>query len=242
MNAFKNKLYNHQIKPSANAWERIEADLDKGKVRRLPLNVRWAAAAMFVFAVSGAITWKVMQKPVNQNFVKNENKILPQPKIENTAPVVPQVQKESVVSTEQKTINQTPTPNQFIFLQKEKIEKNNVVEVKQTVFPNTNMTPILEQKNIFFEKRNTESVAFLNQNTWRYLDINPKNIEIPRIQTIEDEEEEDDTIVFGPLNLPKIRNEKGDSTFTERVLAFGEQKAKQVVSRAFKPVIKRFRK
>lgn len=242
MNTFKNKLYNHQIKPSKNAWERIEADLDKGKVRRLPLNARWAAAAMFIFAISGAITWKVMQKPVNQDFVKNENKILPQPSVENNVPIVLQEQKETVVSTEQKTIKQAPIPNQFVFLPKEKIETNNVVQVKEMVLPNANITPILENRNVVIEKRNAESIAFLNKNDWKYLEINPKNVEIPRVQSIEDEVEEDEVIVLGPLNLPKIRSEKGDSTFTERVLALGEQKAKQAVSRAFKPVLKRFRK
>ncbi len=243
MNAFKNKLYNHQIKPSANAWERIEADLDKGKVRRLPLNIRWAAAAVFIFASSGVITWKFLQKPVNQEFAKIENPNSILPKVEIPSVIVPQEPKEEVVINEQKTIKQTPISNQFVFLQKEKIEKNNVVQVKENILPKTNPTPILEKKNIFIEKRNTENIAFLDKNTWKYLEINPKNVEIQKIPlTFDEYDYEEEIIVFGPLNLPKIRSEKSDSTFTERVLALGEQKAKQVVSRAFKPVLKRFRK
>jgi hypothetical protein len=234
MNAFKNKLYHHEIKPSPKGWERIEADLDKGKIRQMPINLRWAAAAMFVFAISGAVTWKYLQKPDGQEVVQVQSldntpkEVLPITKPTPTvveAPVLPNVEKPSAVKP--------------VFAPTHRQNEENVAQIQEFYQP---INPIIVEKlNLPTEKRNLENVAFLNQKKMNDLPINLKKVEISRIQDDDDDADNSESVADNPLSLPKLLSPKNDSTFTERVLAFGQQKAKQVVSRAFKPVLKRFK-
>ncbi len=238
MNAFKNKLYHHEIKPSPKGWERIEADLDKGKIHRMPINLRWAAAAMFVFAISGAVTWRYLQKPDGQEVAQ----------VKKTDFTIPNTEKETLPNaTPSTSVVQIPvTPNtekpalvKPIFVPKQKVNEQNLVQHQEVLKTNTPLT--VEKINIPMEKRSLENIAFLNQKNWNYLPIASKNVEIARIQDDDDDTNSDESVASNGLTLPKLLSPKSDSTFTERVLAYGQQKAKQVVSRAFKPVLKRFK-
>jgi hypothetical protein len=231
MNHIKNKLQNHEIKPSKMAWDRIEAELDKDKVRIVPMNVRWAAAAMLLVAVTGIIAYNTSQKVDNQGIVNSEVKKVVPTNVPNN--VVPNIVKTEVTSTDKK---QSLEQNIKMIVPKDKVENkkenNNLVQT-----PLENTTNTIEEKKNKAVRFQLESPNILAQKEWKFLEIKTKNIDIQRVS--EDDEEEE--VVYDNLRLPKILNRTGgDSTLTERIITLGQTKAKQVVAKAFQPVLKRF--
>ena len=230
MNHIKNKLQNHEIKPSKMAWERIEAELDKGKVRVLPFDIRWAAAAMFLVAATGVITYNTLQNADNQLVVNikntNEDKSINISKEETKQEIV----QNRVVEQEKK-----PSTKKSISPVIYKSEPQNIVQdvvqipqILQTETPSKTPRILLENAN---------TIAKVD---WKFLDIKTKNVDIQRISE-DDEDTEDDNVVFQNRNFPRIlKQTEGDSTLTEKIISFGQMKAKQVVSKAFRPVLKRF--
>lgn len=232
MNYIKNKLQNHEIKPSKMAWERIEAELDKDKVRVLPTSVRWAAAAMVLVAVTGIIAYDTSQKVDNQGVVNSEIKKTEPISTPNTVtPISPKVE---TAETEKsyKLEQNTNTVIQKYKLETAK-ENNNFVQTPLQI-----PTYIKEEKKNTTARPQLESPNTIAKNEWKYLEIKTQNIDIQRINEDDEEDMADDN-----LTLPNLLNRaEGDSTLTEKIINFGQIKAKQVVAKAFRPVLKRFNK
>ncbi len=232
MNYIKNKLQNHEIKPSKMAWERIEAELDKDKVRVLPTSVRWAAAAMILVAVTGIIAYNTSQKTDNQGVVNSEIKKVEPISTPNTVtPISPKL--ETVATEKRYKLEQ----NTNTAVQKYKLE---------TVKENNNLVQIPLQIPTYSKevKQNTTRPLLENLNTiakseYKFLEIKTKSVDIQRVS---DEDDKEDVADNNPV-LPDFLNQtKGDSTLTEKIINFGQMKAKQVVAKAFRPVLKRFNK
>jgi hypothetical protein len=231
MNYIKNKLQNHEIKPSKMAWERIEAELDKEKIRVLPMNIRWAAAAMLLVAVTGIIAYNTSQKVDNQGVVNSEVKKIESKSVPTNT--VSNIVKTEVTSTDKK---QSLEQNIKIIAPKYKVESkkenSNLVQI-----PLENTTNTIEEKKNKAVRFQLENLNELAQKQWKYLEIKTKNIDIQRVREEEDEEE----VAYDNLTLPKILNRtESDSTLTEKIITFGQLKAKQVVAKAFQPVLRRF--
>jgi hypothetical protein len=231
MNYIKNKLQNHEIKPSKMAWESIEAELDKEKIRVLPMNIRWAAAAMLLVAVTGIIAYNTSQKVDNQGVVNSEVKKIESKSVPTNT--VSNIVKTEVTSTDKK---QSLEQNIKIIAPKYKVESkkenSNLVQI-----PLENTTNTIEEKKNKAVRFQLENLNELAQKQWKYLEIKTKNIDIQRVREEEDEEE----VAYDNLTLPKILNRtESDSTLTEKIITFGQLKAKQVVAKAFQPVLRRF--
>lgn len=230
MNHIKNKLQNHEIKPSKMAWERIESELDKGKVRVLPFDIRWAAAAMFLVAATGVITYNTLQNTDNQSIVNvknaNEDKNINISKEETKQETI----QNRVVKQEKKPFAKKPISSVIYKSEPQNIVQE-VVQIPQILQIETpKRTP-----RILLENANT--IAKVD---CKLLDIKIKSIDIQRISE-GDEDLEDDNVAFQNRNFPRIlKQTEGDSTLTEKIISFGQMKAKQAVSKAFKPVLKRF--
>ena len=230
MNHIKNKLQNYEIKPSKMAWERIESELDKGKVRVLPFDIRWAAAAMFLVAATGVITYNTLQNTDNQSVVnvKNANED------KNT-----NISKEE---TKQETLQ-----NRVVEQEKKPIEKKSISPVIYKSEPQNIAKEVVQIPQILQTEtpKRTPRILLENANTiakvdWKFLDIKIKSVDIQRVSE-DDEDLEDDNVAFQNRNFPRIlKQTEGDSTLTEKIISFGQMKAKQAVSKAFKPVLKRF--
>jgi hypothetical protein len=193
MNHIKNKLQNHEIKPSKMAWDRIEAELDKDKVRIVPMNIRWAAAAMLLVAVTGIIAYNTSQKVDNQGVVNSEvKKIVPNN-------VVPNIIKTEVATSDKKQALEQNTkiivPNNKV---ENKKENNNLVQI-----PLENTTNTVEDKKNKTIRFQLESPNVLAQKEYKFLEIKTKNVDIQRVS---EEDDEDEEVAYDNLKLPKILN------------------------------------
>ena len=236
MNYIKNKFQKHEIKPSKMAWERIESELDKGKVRVIPINVRWAAAAVLLVGATGVLIYSVSQNTDNQVVVSNKaSRVEPILVPNTTVPTVVKDEKNTIMNVKE---NVAKTKSIAPIYRK---EMSSVVEdFVQT--PQLDM-PILQTETPKKAARlPIENVNTIARTDWKYLDIKTKNIEMQRAKE-DDDEDTDEAVALDNLGFPQLRNRAGsDSTLTEKIITFGQMKAKQVVAKAFRPVLKRFQR
>ncbi|TXI68328.1 MAG: hypothetical protein E6Q41_04275 [Cyclobacteriaceae bacterium] len=104
---FKNKLANHQVAPSADAWQKVEAGLTKKNSAWV-----WRLAAAFVLfgLLSGVWYWWNINTETQPELVQQPTV----PQKENTEPVQPEEQKQNLVAeTETKPKSKTQ-PNRKV--------------------------------------------------------------------------------------------------------------------------------
>ena len=236
MNYIKNKFQNHEIKPSKMAWERIESELDKDKIRVLPLNIRWAAAAVFLVGATGVLIYSVSQNADNQVVVNNKASRVEPISVPNiTIPTVLKDEKNVIVNVKKEVAKtKLVTP---IYRKEMPTVVKDFVQIPQLY------TPIFQteipKKAARLPLENANTIAKID---WKYLDVKTKNIDIQRAKE-EDDEDTDEAVTLNNLRFPQILNRvEGDSTLTEKIITFGQMKAKQAVAKAFRPVLKRFQR
>ena len=69
---FRDKLENHSRPVSINAWNRVEAKLDKKNHKGLWLRI---AASLLIVAISGFIIWKLTTRPAEENLAETIEKV-----------------------------------------------------------------------------------------------------------------------------------------------------------------------
>jgi hypothetical protein len=236
-NKFQEQLRNHRIAPTAKPWERIEAELNKGKKRStFIIYTRWAAAASIALMVTAYANWNRL--PVSSSVVDSKEKTeFPQKPVERidtpsvspqTAPqnndnqlVAPQQQQPILKKSMQERQEQLATS---IFLKEKNNQENNII--------------VKENNNIVL-KNNEQSIAFLN-NTIKNVSFNrvEKGLQLPEIPLAVKEEVRLNKKWKSYLNEEIA--ETSDSTFTEKALVMVDQKTRTFVQRAWKPVMREF--
>lgn len=144
---FKNKLANHPVAPSADAWQKVEAGLTKK-------NNAWVwrlAAALVLFGlVSGA--WYMWSKnaEVQPELVQQP---LPSPQKEIPVVVQPEEQKQNLVA-------ETETKSKSETLTKKKTTKTNTSESKKEIQPEKEKVEepqvVLSQTEVLVAEHKTE--------------------------------------------------------------------------------------
>lgn len=145
---FKNKLANHQVAPSADAWQKVEAGLTKKN------NVWvWRLAAAFVLfgLLSGAWYLWNTNSEAQPELVQQPNT----PQKENTVPVQPEEQKQNLVAEVK------PKPEQS----KKKTTKTNASETKKETQPEkvekvkVEEPQVLSQTEVLVAENKTETAT-----------------------------------------------------------------------------------
>ncbi len=102
-NLFRDKLEHFQLKPSAEAWNRIEAGLAKPSNKSLWFKV---AAGLVLLSVASFILWNITTKQENVNTAQQEN--ITQSTINDAAIADNAIATETALAEEKK---QTPVPS-----------------------------------------------------------------------------------------------------------------------------------
>jgi len=95
---FHNKLENFQLRPSADAWSRIEAGLDKKSNKALWLKI---AAGLLLFSIASVLIWKM--QPNETDVLVNTTPRVTEPTPETAQPTQPEETAVAVVDENKKT-------------------------------------------------------------------------------------------------------------------------------------------
>lgn len=95
---FHNKLENFQLRPSADAWSRIEAGLDKKSNKALWLKI---AAGLLLFSIASVLIWKI--QPNETDVLVNTTPRVTEPTPETAQPTQPEETAVAVVDENKKT-------------------------------------------------------------------------------------------------------------------------------------------
>ena len=146
---FKNKLANHQVAPSADAWQKVEAGLTKKNSAWV-----WRLAAAFVLfgLLSGAwYLWNVNTE-AQPELVQQPNSL----QKENTVPAQPETQKKNLVADIEKKSKSETQSNK-------KTTKTNNSETKKETQPEKvekvkteDPVVVLEQAEVLVAENKTE--------------------------------------------------------------------------------------
>jgi hypothetical protein len=242
---FQEGLKNHQIKPSAKAWERIEADLDsRNKKASWVIYTRWAAAASVALIVTAYASW---------NNVPIQSQVATQ-KETKTTPAMPATT----------IINETNTTLQYT--------DNQLIKPKNTITPiETQIQKVNNNIATKGTKENAAQHATLNENLAQTEKIitqnkiesptNPRNIE-RQMQFLKTQQQailiaQKDVALLLPEMPSEMKeksrierkwqkflaedwSEESDSTFSEKAIVFAEQKTKNYISKFWTPRFKKW--
>ncbi|MBX2971432.1 MAG: hypothetical protein KF803_18845 [Cyclobacteriaceae bacterium] len=94
---FHNKLENFQLKPSADAWNRIEAGLDKKSNKALWLKI---AAGLLLLSIASVLIWKI--QPAETDVLVNTKPQKTEPASEKLQPTQPEETAVAAVDPDKK--------------------------------------------------------------------------------------------------------------------------------------------
>lgn len=146
---FKNKLANHQVAPSADAWQKVEAGLTKK-------NSAWVwrlAAAFLLFGLLSGVwyLWNTNSE-VQPELVQQPNT----PQKENTVPVQPEEQKQNLVA-------EAETKSESVTQPKKKTNKTNTSASKKETQPEEEKAEepqvVLTQTEVLVAENKTETAT-----------------------------------------------------------------------------------
>jgi hypothetical protein len=153
---FKNKLANHQVAPSADAWQKVEAGLTKKNNAWV-----WRLAAAFVLfgLLSGAWYWWNTNSEAQPELVQQPNT----PQKENTVPVQPEEQnlvaeaeikselQQSKKKTTKTNASETKKETQPEKVEKVKVEEPQVLSQTEVLVAENKTEPAPARKPIVIE-------------------------------------------------------------------------------------------
>lgn len=102
---FHNKLENFQLKPSADAWNRIEAGLDKKSNKALWLKI---AAGLLLLSIASVLIWKI--QPAETDVLVKTTPQVTEPNPEKLQPIQPQETAVAAVDQNKKAVQEKTTP------------------------------------------------------------------------------------------------------------------------------------
>lgn len=94
---FHNKLENFQLRPSADAWNRIEAGLDKKSNKALWLKI---AAGLLLLSIASVLIWKI--QPAETNVLVDKTPQVTEPTPEKLQPIQPEEPAVAAVDQDKK--------------------------------------------------------------------------------------------------------------------------------------------
>lgn len=95
---FHNKLENFQLRPSADAWNRIEAGLDKKSNKALWLKI---AAGLLLLSIASVLIWKI--QPAETDVLVKETPQTTEPALKKLQPTQPEEIAVAAVDQNKKT-------------------------------------------------------------------------------------------------------------------------------------------
>jgi hypothetical protein len=235
MKNIREKFNQHRIEPTEKAWERIEASLDNNKVRKLPLSLRWAAAAVSV-GVAAVVAMQFLQPTkvdtvtsvapknpsvapaIKANTLDKNTVVMPTEAVATTKNNVPQ----QMDKNSDATITSVPTVEKKEDKQQveNKVEKESVVKV--TPQEKINLQPVYKMQSI-----DIQAIASIGA---KPLPIASKKLNLQPMPI-----DEDNLLLYFDEDIRRLVQNNSDSTLSEKLIRFGQIKAKQMVARAFRP-------
>lgn len=154
-NNIREKLENRELKPSPNAWAKLESQLDKKQPKRKMVLWYYAAASFVGVLILSSIFFsgthleedsKVVKENVNEEYIEKQSEILPKPSSEEKI-VSADAHEEIKVERNQPKTNSKSLPPKESAIEKQIEKSEAIAEVSENAPDDLSQETMIEEEN-----------------------------------------------------------------------------------------------